>query len=589
MPQEPAAVWEDGRLRSSRFGDIYFSADGGLDETRAVFLAGCHLPDGWRGRRHFTVAELGFGTGLNMLATLALWEKTRPANGHLHLFSIEGFPLPREDAARALAAFPEVAHLAGPLLARWPARPGWHRLSWRGLNATLDVAVGDAASVLPEWNGRADAWFLDGFAPARNPEMWTAELIADVARHARPGARLATYTVASVVRQNLVAAGFAIARQPGFGHKRERLEATLPGPPPAEGPTPDVAIVGGGIAASSLARAFAASGAACTLYADGGGASHNSAALVAPILPQSRRAPLYLPAFARAAAIIADEAPNAILARGLLRFPRGPREARRLARAAERRPDLFAPVTQEEASALLGEPAPGAGVRVEDALVINPDRLHRAFAPVPVAAHVTRIARDGDRWRLDGADGPIATADIVVVAAGLGATALTGRPLAPARGQLALADVPLGGIAAADGHYLVPTARGLLFGATNDYDDADPAPRAADMARNIARLADLRPRLAARLQNTPLTTETGVRAVAPGAVPYAGVLDTGLYLLAGFGGHGFTLAPLLAEHVAALAMGTPSPLPASLARLVAVDDRVDSAACTPHITAKSGC
>mgnify|MGYP000976658172 FL=1 len=143
----PQLVWaDDGSPRSGRFGDVYFSKDDGLAETRAVFLDGCGLPDAWVGRADFTVAELGFGTGLNIVALLDLWRRTRPENGRLHIFSIEGFPLTRDEAARALSAWPELAETANAVLAVWPAgTPGFHRLDLPQWNAAIDLAVGDAA------------------------------------------------------------------------------------------------------------------------------------------------------------------------------------------------------------------------------------------------------------------------------------------------------------------------------------------------------------------------------------------------------------------------------------------------------------
>ncbi|MEH6664164.1 MAG: tRNA (5-methylaminomethyl-2-thiouridine)(34)-methyltransferase MnmD, partial [Brevundimonas sp.] len=157
---------EPGAPRSRRFGDVYYSMEDGLAESRAVFLAGCGLPDAWRHRARFTVAELGFGTGLNIAALLHLWRESR-APGRLHVFSIEGFPVSREDAGRALVAWPGIGDAARALLDRWPAAtPGFHRIDLPGWNATLDLAVGDAAWALDQWSGAADAWFLDGFSPA---------------------------------------------------------------------------------------------------------------------------------------------------------------------------------------------------------------------------------------------------------------------------------------------------------------------------------------------------------------------------------------------------------------------------------------
>lgn len=181
--RSPRLVWtDDGAPRSGRFDDVYFSQADGLAEARAVFLAGCGLPDAWAGQTRFTVAELGFGSGLNIAALLHLWRRTRPPGARLSVFSVEGFPLDRDEAARALGAWPEVADEAGALLDRWPAAtPGFHRLDLPAFDACLDLAVGDVGWALSQWTGRADAWFLDGFAPAANPAMWSDAVLDAIA------------------------------------------------------------------------------------------------------------------------------------------------------------------------------------------------------------------------------------------------------------------------------------------------------------------------------------------------------------------------------------------------------------------------
>ncbi len=253
----------EGAPRSLRFDDIYFSAADGLAESRAVFLQGCGLPQAWRDRDRFTVGELGFGTGLNILALLDLWRRERAPGRRLSIFSVEAFPLDVQDAARALAAWPELADLAARLLDQWPRRaPGFHRLTFPELDATLDLAIGEAAWALEQWSGTADAWFLDGFSPAKNPQMWRSEVLMGMAAHSAPGARLGTFTVAGEVRRGLQAAGFQIAKQPGHGRKRERLEGRLAGAVSPGQSAPRVAVIGAGIAGASLARALAALGVA---------------------------------------------------------------------------------------------------------------------------------------------------------------------------------------------------------------------------------------------------------------------------------------------------------------------------------------
>ena len=207
-------TWTHGAVPvSRRFNDPYFSLSGGLEEARHVFLAGNGLPA--RFRPGFHIAETGFGTGLNLLAAWIAWRAAGVA-GPLRFTSFEAWPMAAPDMARALAAFPQAAEVAAPLLDLWAT--GHRRLVLGGLEA--EVIIGDARTTLPVWTGRADAWFLDGFSPAKNPEMWQPPLLAEVARHTAPGGTLATYTAAGGVRRALAEAGFKVDRQPGFGAKR---------------------------------------------------------------------------------------------------------------------------------------------------------------------------------------------------------------------------------------------------------------------------------------------------------------------------------------------------------------------------------
>jgi tRNA U34 5-methylaminomethyl-2-thiouridine-forming methyltransferase MnmC len=203
----------DGVPVSSLFDDPYFSLAGGLAETRHVFLAGSGLPD--RLSDGFRVAETGFGTGLNLIALVLCWSAAgRP--GRLSFTSFELHPMPPADMARAHAAFPETGSVSAELLSLWSE--GRRSFVLRGIDVT--VITGDARDTVPGWDGQADAWFLDGFSPAKNPDLWHTDLMAAVARHTAPGGTFATYTAAGSVRRGLQAAGFQVSRVPGYGTKR---------------------------------------------------------------------------------------------------------------------------------------------------------------------------------------------------------------------------------------------------------------------------------------------------------------------------------------------------------------------------------
>jgi len=579
----PLEWTDDGRPRSRLYGDVYFSAEDGLAETRAVFLQGCGLPDAWAGRPRFVVAELGFGTGLNIAALIELWSRTRPPDGRLHIFSVEAHPISAGEAARALARWPELARVVARLVAQWPGRaPGPHRIDLPDLGVIVDVAIGEAADALAGWQGRADAWFLDGFAPALNPAMWRDELMALVAARSAPGARAATFTVAGQVRRGLSAAGFTVEKQPGFGRKRERLVARLPGAAPAPRPIRRVAIVGAGVAGASAARAITALGGEPILIdaeGPGAGASGNPAALVTPRLDAGLGPParLFAQAYRRALALY-EANPAALVARRALQVALAPRDAARFAKVADSglfEPGRQRPLNSDEASAILGEPAPEA-LDLTDALVIEPRIALAAWIPPVLRAEVARIEPAGDGWRLlDRAGAAIADADAVIVAAGLATADLTAAlPLSAVRGQASWTlsdDAGPRPTAAAFGGYVIPMREGLLFGATHDRGDTATDLRQADHARNLTALAEGLPQLAARLQGRPFGGRASIRTATPDHLPLAGAAPDaapGLFVLAGFGARGFTLAPLLAEHVAALALGAPSPLPAELAAIV---------------------
>lgn len=215
QPADPELDWrEDGTPVSTQFSDPYFSLNGGLEEARHVFLAGNGLPE--RLRDGFHVAELGFGTGLNLLALAQI------AQVPVRFTSFEAFPMTTAQLARAHEAFPQLTALAQQLQ---------HGFCTGGCftvgQVTAEVITGDVRDSLPRWQGRADAWFMDGFSPAKNPEMWGADLMAQVGMHTAAGGSFATYTAAGHVRRALQGAGFEVSRHPGYAGKRHMSAGRL--------------------------------------------------------------------------------------------------------------------------------------------------------------------------------------------------------------------------------------------------------------------------------------------------------------------------------------------------------------------------
>lgn len=601
LPPLPHLDWtEAGVPRATGFDDVYFSRAGGLAESEAVFLAGCGLPEAWRGKDRFAVCELGFGAGLNVLAAWKAWKKTRSPHAILHISTIEAFPLARADAARALAYFPDIAELAAPLLERWPVRAyAPQRLWFEADGFALTVHTGDAGAILAGMSGGFDAWFLDGFAPARNETMWSEAVFAHIARLSNPGARAATFTVAGSVRRGLEAAGFAVEKMPGFGRKRERLEAKLERgaearprifPYAARNPR-RVAILGAGIAGAACAQALTRRGVeTIVLEAEtvlGAGASGNPAGLIMPRLDRGDgpARELYLAAYLEAVATY----------EALGVFERCGVEQRAEARAAEALSDLLAdPPLPEDWMSARGDAAwhPRAGLVRPQAAV----RVMLDGAQLMLEAPVERIDRAGEAWVLRAPDGrAMLKADAVVLACGAALTRFAPAaflPIALSRGQIEWGDGAAPPHALTNGAYVAPHDGGVLFGATFDPYDADADEEALLIdarARNLAALEKLAPEIAASVQRDSLRSRAGLRATTPDRMPIAGslpdagawtaqyaalahggVIDTstpppahdGVYVIVGLGARGLTLAPLLGERIATELFGEPHTLSA---------------------------
>jgi tRNA 5-methylaminomethyl-2-thiouridine biosynthesis bifunctional protein len=352
--------------------------------------------------------------------------------------------------------------------------------------------------------------------------------------------------------------------------------------PPLRSAAPRIAIVGAGIAGAALARAFRRLGAEAAVVeaaAPGAGASGAPAALVMPRLDAGGGAvaELHAQAFDRSVGLYRREVPGSVIAEGALQLEAQPRDAARFGKLAAWpgfAPGGLARLDGPAAARALDEAAAPGALALPNALVVEPEAILAAWlegSPVVVAA-VARVERADTGWRLVAADGgTVLEADVLCLAAGPQSARLADLPLRAVRGQLSWSEeTAFTGTAAAWGGYAVPLRRGVLFGATHERDDWGEDRREADDRRNLAELAEGRPNLAARIAPQTLRSRAAVRAAAPDHLPLAGALAgaQGLYVLSGLGGRGFTLAPLLAEHVAAMATGAPSPLPERLAAVV---------------------
>ena len=530
--------------RAADYGDVYFSAEDGLEETRAVFLDGCGLPGAWQGRRRFTVGELGFGTGLNALALWQLWRETRPAGAWLDFVSVEKHPISREDAARAFAAWPALAPLSERLLAQWPSRlKGAHRMIFPADGFAITVFHDEASAALANMDIRADAWFLDGFAPAKNGAMWSQDVLDRIGQLSAPGARIGTFTVAGAVRRGLEAAGFQVAKRPGFGRKRERLEAVFPGAVEADPGRPGrIAIIGAGIAGASLARALTARGCAVEVVdraGPAGGASGAPAGLLTPRLERADRphvrATLAAFEFARRAyAGFEGFHPG-----GVVRLAKDEREAERFAGLA----DLLPHALSLEGAALVMHEA----ARIEPARIVA-----QMLGDVPVrSADIAALAEQGDAVVLtDAAGAEITRADIVVDARGAG-SAVDFPDISPSAGQVAVFSGTPPARPVTWGGYACAAPGGVLVGATH-VKGAEAGPQAPAVAGFRADIADCLPDIAL---GEVVAGWRGVRASTPDRLPVAGALGPRHVILSGLGSRGFAHAPLLAEDLASRLCG----------------------------------
>ena len=562
---EPADIDHDGRApRDRRTGDIYFNADG-LAETRHVFLEGCGLPAAWENNRAFVIGETGFGLGLNFLSAWGLFAGTAKPGAVLHYVAFENRP-PSSHSIRSLSArFPEISALAEKLADAWPPPLfGWDRL-WFDDQICLTIVIGSAEKQIGELPPNCvDAWFLDGFAPSANPELWSAPVFDGVASASKPGARLATFTAAGDVRRALQERGFDVERRPGFGSKRHCVSAIRAGASVAVENIGAVSITGSGVAGACLADALRKRGVAITM--DRSGPSH--AASDAPFA-------LMTPRLDVGEGLASVLYPSAY--RYALRFWRGiegwdPRSTQRLATnaalaakhdkllAIEALPrDQMRRLDPQEMGAVLGCETAFGGLEFAKGGRIEPRR-----ALTDLAKRRSPITQDS-----------LADADVLCVGAGLSGCAPELQPyLSLRRGQMsAIANDSIGVVAdaaAVFGHWIGPilSDRRWIGASFERWTDDEPGGVSAEIdTQNIAAIDAA---LTGWRSRAPKIVDAfaGLRATTADRHPVLGRLTDGRWVLGGLGARGFSTAPLLGEALADLICGTPPPLPRrSLAQL----------------------
>ncbi len=527
---------EAGTPVSSEFGDVYFSNDNGLAETRYVFLQQNRLPARFlhHDRDTFVIGETGFGTGLNFLATMAAFLEQAPQTGNgsrLHFISFEKYPLTQSDLRKALAAWPELSSLSQDLIAQWPIPvSGCHRLIFAGGRIRLDLWLGDIKDMMPQLphhaEGLVDAWYLDGFSPAKNPEMWTQALFDGLARLARPAATIATFTCAGFVRRGLIEAGFAMKKVKGHGSKREMLAGDRTDKQPQQTIAPwyarpagrdgEVLIIGGGIASAMTALSLVERGRKVTLLCEddepANGASGNRQGALYPLLNGEHDAlsRFYSLAFGYARhrlLALADRHPVAFALCGVTQLGYDDKSAAKLAKMSQGPfpSELMQPLSTAEVEQVVGLPCGHSGVSYPQGCWLCPADLTRAaieeaqssgLLEVVFNTEVVAIAEQVDGWQVESRGERRWQAPNLVVAAGHKLPALipfAELPLYPVRGQVS--HVPtsaslsrLNTVLCYDG-YLTPTHNDHhCIGASYGRNQTDLAFRAEEQLQNQARL-----------------------------------------------------------------------------------------------------
>jgi len=570
----PIVSWRDGVLRADDFDDLYFDAQDGLAESQYVFIKGTQLPNKLRTSSHVTIAETGFGTGLNFLAVLDLLAAF--PNHQIDYISYESRPLSPKIMVASHAAFPSLASYSAALLDNFP--PRWLGLHLRHFNngqVRLHLHYGAAEVSLAESAFQADMWFLDGFAPAKNPQIWSPTVLNNIGRLTRAGGHLASFTAASAVQCGLRAAGFSIRKQAGFGRKREMIIGVKAGSAAEPTKPRTVGIIGGGIAGASVAAGLRHRGIDAKILDAGPGlataASGNRLALQTPRLTVDHNEASQLSSSCLAYAAHCSDQAGATLADKVVSLDWPDREATRQDKFRDQfwPNDLLRAFDFDSAAQDAGIPLMMAGVVHDFGRVIEPTRLCHHLAgstPLIADAKISDITQDDQGLMLIAEDGRRFSFDQIVVATGAGLPetlrhlAIAGVRIDITTGQVShipqqpALDALRAGLSF--GGYLTPCHNGFHeLGATFDRSGQTIGDQDAFRHNRDLLPPTLRDVL---LHLDSCSGRTSQRASTPDRNPVMGQLAAHIYVLGAVGARGFTMAPLLGEYLAAQIALTPN-------------------------------
>lgn len=601
---------DQGTPVAADFDDVYFSNDGGLAETDYVFLQHNGLPQRWQthSRSAFHIIETGFGTGANFLLS---WQRFRQFRElypqarcqRLYFSTVEKFPLSHADLRQALTVHSELSELCQQLLSAYPlAVSGCHRLSFDNGTVILDLWFGDVSTVLPQLDTPADAIYLDGFAPSKNPDMWQQSLFTNLYQLSSPGTRLSTFTAAGLVKRCLIEAGFSVAKVKGFGRKREMLTACLPDTSSVVTAAPEndkpedssVTIVGGGIASLCSALALSQRGVKVTLLCEDAEvacqASQNRQGAVYPNLHANLTddSQLHVQAFLYARRFYQHWRQQGLNFAmdwcGLLHVASNSQLQQRQQKLIANGlwpEQLVQQVDASVATELSGLPLTQGGIYFPLAGWLNPQQFCRqALAylieqsrfSVQFNCHVNAINQQDGRWQLS-TNQQTHKCDTLLLACGSAINLFAqtaGLPLNKIRGQVShvenTAMAPLKTVLCHKG-YITPQWQGLhSVGATFDRQGTQAVVTEADNSENLALVNAQLQQPAWFAQSRVNSAAAAFRATLPDHLPVAGPVSAqpSLYVLGGLGARGIMLSPLLAELIACQICAEPLPLSITL-------------------------